>query len=92
MQFQCSLDKITLKQLTLIVAIDSIYRLQSHDAIISSIDKDAVHFTMKTNLSGAQQQRLFVDRVPLYAPGYVGEIYIKDHKKYMKVSRVNEQD
>jgi len=66
------------------MAVDSIYHLQSHEAIVVKFDKD-IHFTMKTNLSAIQQQRLFVDKVPFYAPGFQAEMYEEDHKKYMRV-------
>ena len=65
MQFKCELKNITIEKLAVICAIDSMYNLQSHQALITKIDKDSVHFMLKVNLSEIQQQRLFVDKVRL---------------------------
>ena len=89
MQYKIKVNNLRVADLAVITAVDSIHRQQSHDCIVSKIDKLGYHFQLKANLNGAQMQRLFADRVPLFIEGYQGELYEEDHKNYLRVYNVN---
>ena len=89
MKYNCFIDKITARQAAIISVIDSIFVTQAHNCIIDSFDKDEIIFVLKANLSKQQQQRLFVDKIPFYLPGYVGFMYEENRVNYLKIVKAN---
>ena len=85
MIFQTDISKLKVVDLAVIGAVDSIHHQQSHECIVSKIDKKGYHFKLKANLNGMQVKRLFADRIPLYLPSYKGEVYEEDRDKYLRV-------
>lgn len=72
MQFRCNTNKISVQQLTLACAIESLFNKQAMDCIISHLDP--MTFEIKNTINETVAKRLLVDRVPLTIQGYVGEI------------------
>lgn len=68
--FHCDLAKITAEQMAVINSVESLFREQSINLTVTSIKPITVE--LKANLTDIMIQRLFIDRVPYAAQGYIG--------------------
>jgi hypothetical protein len=74
MKIHCDISAITPEQSMVCLAVYSIYAQQNLTHTCSLLSLDPMTFTMKTNLSQQQQQRLFADAIKRNIFGYTGEI------------------
>jgi hypothetical protein len=74
MKIKCNISNITPEQSVLCLAVESIYAQQSLTRTCELLSLNPLTFSMKTNLSKIQQQRLFADAVANTIDGYTGSI------------------
>ncbi len=72
MYFKCDYSKITTEQLATCLAISTLYHEQSMPAVVVGLSP--ITFELKPHLSAQMRERLMMNRVPVVAKGYVGEI------------------
>jgi len=72
MQFRCNIGKLGVQQLALASVVDSLYRNQSLECIITWLDP--MKFELKNNMPEIMAKRLLADKIEIAIPGYVGEI------------------
>jgi hypothetical protein len=74
MKIRCDISGITPEQSVICLAVQAIYEQQSLTRTCELLALDPLTFSLKTNLTAQQQQRLFADMVAHNIDGYTGEI------------------
>lgn len=74
MKIRCDISGITPEQSLVCLAVEGIYAAQNLTRTCELLSLDPLTFSMKTNLTEQQQQRLFADMVGMNIDGYVGVI------------------
>jgi hypothetical protein len=74
MKIRCDISGITPEQSVICLAVQAIYEQQSLTRTCELLALDPLTFSLKTNLTAQQQQRLFADMVGMNIDGYVGVI------------------
>ena len=74
MKIRCDISGITPEQSVICVAVEAIYDQQNLTRTCELLSLDPLTFSLKTNLTAQQQQRLFADMVGNNIDGYLGAI------------------
>ena len=74
MKIRCDISGITPEQSLVCLAVEGIYAQQNLTRTCELLSLDPLTFSMKTNLTPQQQERLFADMVKMNIDGYVGVI------------------
>ena len=72
MYFKCKTGSLSVQQLALASAVESLFNKQSMDCIVAELSP--MTFELKNNINETVAKRLLADRIPQVILGYTGEI------------------